>query len=275
MRWIRRITGSCMAGAFTTSTAITGRSSGWIRKPSGASYFPVRKGGTSASDWADPAGPNTAERRISPLVTAAHRGRIVIDDIGYVHSRAPRHPAPPPPAPRPPGPVWHPLRDLPHLRPGRVPLPGRGEARPPSLCELSGAGRDHRRVLRAAGPRPAGPDRRGRVAGPPGAAPGARRAESPAALGGAAPSAPGPTVTTEDPWSDARSSSVAWSRCCSPTATSSGTHAPRDRRGAHGCRAGGSGGRGPGPAPPPEPAPGAPRDAGGGRPPDAGPEAPV
>ena len=168
------------------------------------------------------AGPNTAERRIAPLVTAAPRGRIVIDDIGYVHSRAPRHPAPPPPAPRAPGPVWHPVRDLPHLRSGRVPLPDRAEARPPSLCELSGAGRDHRRVLRAAGPGPAGPDRGGRVAGPPGAAPRARRAESPAALGGAASSSPGPTVTTEGRWSDARSSSVAWSRCCSPTTPSSG-----------------------------------------------------
>jgi hypothetical protein len=163
-----------------------------------------------------------AERRIFPLVAAAHRSRIVIDDIGYVHPRATRCPAPLPPAPRPPGPVRHPVRDLPHLRPDRVPLPGRGEARPPSLCELSGVGRDHRRVLRAAGPGPAGPDRRGGVAGAPGAAAGAGRAESPAALGVAAPSFHGPTASAEGRWSDARSSSVVWSRYCFPTATSSG-----------------------------------------------------
>ena len=157
-----------------------------------------------------PGRPNTAERRIFPLVAAADRGRIVIDDIGYVHPRATRCPALPPPAPRPAGPVRHPLRDLPHLRPGRVPLPGRGEARPPSLCELSGVDRDHRRVLRAAGPGPAGPDRRGRVAGAPGAAAGAGRAESPAALGVAAPSFHGPTAPAAGRSSDARSSSVAW-----------------------------------------------------------------
>jgi hypothetical protein len=158
-------------------------------------------------------GPGRAEQGRTthfPLVAAAHRSRIIIDDIGYVHSRATRRPAPPPPAPRPPGPVRHPLRDLPHLRPGRVPLPGRGEARPPSLCELSGVGRHHRRVLRAAGPGPAGSDRRGRVAGAPGAAAGAGRAESPAALGVATRSFHGPTASAEGRCSDARSSSVAW-----------------------------------------------------------------
>ena len=151
-----------------------------------------------------------------------------MDGIDYAPSKDPRRPAPPPPAPGPPGDLWHPVRDLPHLRPGRVPLPGRSEARPPSLYELSGVGRDHRGVLRPAGPGPAGPSRRGRLAGAPGPAAGAGRGESPAALGVAARSTQGPTVSAEAGWSDARSPSVAWSRSCCPTATSSGI--PRSGR---------------------------------------------
>src|SRR3972149_3826273 len=102
---------------------------------------------------------------------------IIIDEIDYVNSTVPRRPPPPAPAVGAARPVRHALRDGPDLRAGGLPLPPRGQARAAPLRELPRANRDHHGVLRPAGPR-RGQPRRGRsVAGAPGPAARAGRAE--------------------------------------------------------------------------------------------------
>src|SRR5438876_1131184 len=76
---------------------------------------------------------------------------IVIDDIGYATLPIPGGPPAPAPGAGPPPHLRHPLRDVPDLRPPRVPLSAGPQARAPPLCELPGAGRPHRGLLRASG----------------------------------------------------------------------------------------------------------------------------